>query len=268
MVEEQAVAAAERHLHEVVGEVVGEALVPVGHEAQVVLVGEGEQAGRPGLHRHLRVRDRALEGEEHRGLVHGDGVAGGVLVGEEAEVVVAVRPLGVAARVDHVDLRRHPVARAQPRLAHHVEHGVGEVVDVDVRRLLGQLLEGVPDAVVRPRLGEVVTGVEAGRPFGLDDAPVDVGRPVDDLRIHHALDGEHARAVEQAVVELGHDRPAGLGCRRRRPEHGGVVHAAPAATMAEALGTSAGSTSCSHSARNASRSRSAFDRNAADRWRP
>ena len=72
VVEEDAVAGAQRELDEMVGEVLLERGIPVGEEAEVVAVRERQQAGRAGLDRHLAVGDRTLQREVHRGAVHRD----------------------------------------------------------------------------------------------------------------------------------------------------------------------------------------------------
>ncbi len=79
-----------------------------------------------------------------------------VLVGNEAQVIVAVRNLLCATGIDDVDLRGDLVARAQPGLADDGEGVVGVVLGEHLRCVQREFLRGVPDPVVGAGLAEVV----------------------------------------------------------------------------------------------------------------
>ncbi len=99
--------------------------------------------------------------------------------GLEAHVVVAVRRLRLAARIDHVDLRRDLISGAEPGLAHQRDRRVPVIAREQVRIAEAQLLQRVPDPVVGAGLGEMVAGIAvAGAPL-LDHDEETVGRRVD-----------------------------------------------------------------------------------------
>ena len=201
-VEEAGVALAQRELDVVLGEVGLEVVAPPGEVAGEVLVRVGQVERRPALQRHVAVRDRALEGQHRRQRVHVGRVAGDHLVGQEAEVVVAVRLLGLATRPDHVDLRGDLVAGAEPGRRRERDHVVGVVVDERLGGADGELLQRVPDPAVGARCREVVAGRTArGRLLG-DDLVEDAGDPVDH------------RVVRERALEDDHPRPVG---ERRGP---------------------------------------------------
>ena len=72
-----------------------------------------------------------------------------------------MRLLRLSSGPDEVDLRRHLVARAEPRLADRRNRGVGEIEGEDLRVGLAKLLQRVPDPVIRAGGGEMV-GLLAG----------------------------------------------------------------------------------------------------------
>src|SRR4051794_33065808 len=75
-------------------------------------------------------------------------VRGRRVVGQEAQVVVAVRGLCRAARVDHVDLRGDLVAGAEPGRRGQRQDVVGVVVGERLGVEQGRLLQRVPHPVV------------------------------------------------------------------------------------------------------------------------
>ena len=81
----------------------------------------GEQHRRPRLDRHIDVGHGALQGEHGRQRMDVHRVALCLLIGHEAEVVVAVGRLwGNAAGVDHVELGGHLVRRLRARRSRRV----------------------------------------------------------------------------------------------------------------------------------------------------
>ena len=99
---------------------------------------------------------RALQGQHRRRAVHVRRVGGKVVGRHEAQVIVAVRNLLLATGIDDVDLRRELVAGTEPGLRDDGERVVGVVLREYVGGMQRELLRGVPDAVVRPGLAEVV----------------------------------------------------------------------------------------------------------------
>ena len=91
-------------------EVVGELRPVAGEVARRVLLRVRQVHRRAGLDRHVAVGDRALQGQHRREPVHVRRVGRRLVERHEAEVVVAVRDLRRAARVDDVDLRGDLVA--------------------------------------------------------------------------------------------------------------------------------------------------------------
>ena len=76
---------------------------------------------------------------------------------EKAHVVVAVRGLRSATRIDAIDLRGDLVGRAQPGLAHRGQRGVAVIGGKHVGGTQSEPFQRGPDAVVGAGLGEVVT---------------------------------------------------------------------------------------------------------------
>ena len=223
-VEEGGVALGERQLHQVLVEVRDELRPAPGQVAGLVLVRVREVHGRAALDRHVGVRDRALQGEHGREPVHVGREARCLLVGHEAEVVVAVRALRGPAGVDHVDLAGDLVARAEPRLGHQRQHLVGVVVGEHPGLAHRQLLQRVPHPVVGARLGEVVAGRGAAGSLLGDHLVEGLGGAVDDRGVGVRTGEDHqARPVGQRAHQLGLHLAApvvvgrgGRGAGRRR----------------------------------------------------
>lgn len=211
-IEEHGVAGGQRQLHVVPVEVLDELLLVDGEVAGSVLLRVREEHGRSGLHRHVPVGDRALQGQRRGEQVHVRGVPGGLLCGHEAQVVVPVRRLGGPARIDHVDLGGHLVAGAQPRLGDQgdeiVRVVVGEGLWVGQRELVGR----APHPVVGAGSGEVVPGGGPGLLLGPDQPLERGGRPVHDGTVREgALQHHHAGPALQGVRKLGLDLPPPRG---------------------------------------------------------
>ena len=232
--EEHRVAGAQRQLHPVLGEVLDELGTAPCQVAQLVLVGVGQVHGGAGLGAHVAVGDGALEGEQRRQPVGLEGELLGLVVGEEAHVVVAVGVLGLAAGVDHVHLLGQLVAGSQPGLASH-RHRVGAVVvDEGVGVGHGQLLERVPHSVVGAGLGEVVAGEPALGVLGRDQVPEHARHPVHCLGGHGPFEQDDAGAVHEGCRQLGPQRCPLLGVA------GGAVSQRGRVVGGDALGDTCG----------------------------
>ena len=203
-VEERRVTLGERQLDVVGLEVLTELRPVKGQVPGQVLLRVRQVHRRPGLDRHVRVRDRALQGEHGRQPVHMGREPGGLRAGLEAQMVVAVRGLRRAARVDDVDLGGDLVAGAEPGVAHGRDDVVGVVGNEDVRRAQRQLLQRVPDPVVLPGLGEMVARGAACRALAGDDRLELLRGAFDDAEVVERA-GEHhdAGAVVQRAGQLG-----------------------------------------------------------------
>ena len=68
-----------------------------------------------------------------------------------------MRNLGAAAGIDNVHLRGHLIVGAEPGAGGERDHIIGVVVGEAPRISQGELLEGIPDAIVGTGLGKVVT---------------------------------------------------------------------------------------------------------------
>ena len=115
------------------------------------------------------------------------GEAFGNCVGEEAQVIVAVGILSDAAWTYDVHLRCDLVARPEPGGGDQGDDLVGVVVHEGLGIANGELLEGVPDAIVRPGLGKVVARPPRTRCPGPRSCPRRrqwPGRPPRDRRRH------------------------------------------------------------------------------------
>ncbi len=184
-VEERRVTLLQGQLDMVLGEVRDELRPAPGQIARSEFLRVRQVQRRAGLHGHVAVRHRALEGQHGRQAVDMRRIAGGPVLGEESEVVVAVHTLRGAARVDLVDLRGDLVAGTEPGLGDQRQHVVGVVVGERLGVADGHLVERVPHPVVGAGPGEVVAAGTARRPLLLDDRGEDGARPV-----HHGEIGE------------------------------------------------------------------------------
>lgn len=109
------------------------------------------------------------------------GILRKVLVGDEAEVKVAVRNLGVASGIDDVHLRGDLVAGTQPGLADDGEGVVRVVLGKHIRRVQRELLGGIPDSVVGTGPAEVVARGRARLALRGDDREEALVRAVDEV---------------------------------------------------------------------------------------
>ena len=100
--------------------------------------------------------DRALKREHGRETVD---VGGKTLdrVGRlKAEMIVAMRNLGRAARIDDVELRGDLIGGAEPGFAHKRDDRIAVIGGERGGVAQAELLERVPDAVVCARFGEMI----------------------------------------------------------------------------------------------------------------
>ena len=118
------------------------------------------------------MRDRALQRQHRRETLDVDGKALDRRRRLEAQMIVAMRDLSRAARIDDVELRGDLIGRPEPGLAHERDDCVAIIGSEDRRVAQAQLLERVPDAVVGAGLGEMVAAADIVRALFLDDRPV------------------------------------------------------------------------------------------------
>ncbi len=130
----------------------------------------------------------------------------------EAEMIVAMRNLRRAARIDDVELRGDLIRWAEPCLADRRDDRVAVVGGERGGVAQAELLERVPDAVVCARLGEMIAAADVASAFILDDRPEMIVCGVDCSCIgERAANGDDARSVGQRLDPFGHQFLAGLG---------------------------------------------------------
>jgi hypothetical protein len=148
--------------------------------------------------------DAALQGHQRRQVVDMRRIGCADLRRLKPEVIVAMRLLRLAARMDQVHLRRHLVVRPEPRLAGRVDGRCCEVADEDLRRLQRELLKRVPDTVVAAGCREVIGSAAILCLLALYDAFVHAGRCVDCAMVRAgALHHEDAGPVLQDPRPFG-----------------------------------------------------------------
>src|ERR1700722_8893137 len=86
-------------------------------------------------------------------------------------MIVAVRDLSRAARIDDVELRSDLIRRAEPRFADERNHRVAIIGGEDRRVAQAQLLERVPNPVIGARLGEMIAPAHVAQSLFVDDRP-------------------------------------------------------------------------------------------------
>ena len=128
------------------------------------------------------------------------------LVVLKAEMVVAVRCLGLAAGFDDVDLGGNLVIGAQPGRREECQDGVGIVVDEGCGVFCADFLHRVPNSVVGTGFGEVVAAVIAAGFFLGDNLGEKRGIAVEDGGVGvRVLYNQQAGTVFETVVEFGFD---------------------------------------------------------------
>src|SRR5579872_37082 len=116
-IEEGGVALRERQLDVMLVEVVLELGAACRKVSRRIGLRERQVQGRSRLDRHVAMGDRALQRQHRRELMNMSRELLASFRGLEAEMIVAVRPLRLAARIDHIELRRDLVGWAKPSLA-------------------------------------------------------------------------------------------------------------------------------------------------------
>ncbi len=223
-VEESRVALGQRQLHVMLVEIGREGGRCHGEVTGLVGLRIGQVERRPALQRHVAMRDGALQRERGRQAVHMRRVALHHRGSLEAEMIVAMRGLRRAARIHHVDLRRHLVGRAEPGLRDQGEHRIAVVAREDLRLAQAELFEGVPDAVIRARLGEVVAAAGMVRVLLGDDGAERVARGVDRRHIGEgAAQHDDAGTGHHRLSPFGEEGAAGFGHGRRRSHSVAIV---------------------------------------------
>mmetsp|Transcript_37726 Transcript_37726/g.95523 ORF Transcript_37726/g.95523 Transcript_37726/m.95523 type:complete len:296 (-) Transcript_37726:5-892(-) len=169
-VEENRVALGQGHLHAALAKILLEFLPPPRQVAQLVLMGVRQVDCGAGLDRHVAMGDSALQCQQRRHMrVHVRGILLGDAVRREAEVVIPMHGLGLAPRPHHVGLGGDLVVRPEPSPRCQRDDRVRVVVHEGLRAVHSQLLQRVPDARVRARLGKVVAPTSASFLLLLDD---------------------------------------------------------------------------------------------------
>ena len=78
-------------------------------------------------------------------------------------MIVAVRDLSRAARIDDVELRRDLIGRPEPGFAHERNDRVAVIGGEHRGVAQAELLERIPDAVVGAGLGEMIAAADVAR---------------------------------------------------------------------------------------------------------
>ena len=78
-------------------------------------------------------------------------------------MIVAVRDLSRAARIDDVQLRSDLISRAQPGFAHERDDRIAVVGGEGGWVAQAQFLERVPDAVIGAGLGEMIAAADVAQ---------------------------------------------------------------------------------------------------------
>lgn len=168
-VEKDSIALLQRNADPVFVKVVLKLLDAICDEPFLELLRKGQEPGRTAFQGHIGVRDGALQRQKLARDLHGFGVSRAGFGRLEAQVVVAMADLWLSSGLDYVDLRGDLVGGAEPGFADPRKPWVGVVLDERLRVSLGVLLEGVPDARVVARRGEVVAFAAGRQRFGIDD---------------------------------------------------------------------------------------------------
>jgi len=115
----------------------------------------------------------------------------------EAEMIIPVRRLRLAAWAHLVDLCCNLIPWSQPGPAGDVDDRVGHISHIHVGRTQTQLLQAVPDAVVGSSLGEIAGG-DAGCALVFDDLLKDFCCRIDRRKVLECVpDDEHTRPLPQ-----------------------------------------------------------------------
>ena len=77
----------------------------------------------------------------------------------KAQMIIPMRCLTLSARMDQIGLRCHLIMRPQPSLRHCRNKGVRKVARKHIRVRMAQLLQRIPNTIIRPRLAEMIRPV-------------------------------------------------------------------------------------------------------------
>ena len=116
--------------------------------------------------------DRALQRQHRRETLDVHGKALDHFRRLEAQMIVAVRHLSRAARVDDVELCGDLIGWPEPGFADQRDDRIAIIGREDRRVAQAQLLERVPDAVIGARLGEMIAAADVAQALFVDDRPV------------------------------------------------------------------------------------------------
>src|SRR3984885_7621246 len=86
-------------------------------------------------------------------------------------MIVAVRDLSRAARIDDVELRSDLISRAEPRFADERNHRVATIVGEDCRGAQAQLTQRLPKPFIGPRFGAMIAPRQVAQLLLLNDRP-------------------------------------------------------------------------------------------------
>ena len=127
-------------------------------------------------------------------------------------MIVAMRDLRRAARIDDIELRGDLISGPEPGLAHERDDRVAIIGGEDRGVAQAQLLERVPDAVIGAGLGEMIAAADVARALFLDDRPVmRVGLIDRGVVGERVADDDDAGAVRKGVDPFGQQFLARLG---------------------------------------------------------
>ena len=130
-------------------------------------------------------------------------------------MIIAVGDLSRAAWIDDVELRSDLIRRAEPRFAHERDHRIAVIGRKHGRVAQAQLLERVPDPVVRARLGEMIAAADIAQALFVDDRPEMRIGLVDRREVgERAADDDDARSVGQRLDPFRHQFLARFGRSR------------------------------------------------------
>ncbi len=151
----------------------------------------------------------ALQGQHGRQQLHMQGVALDIGRRLKAKVIVAMRALRRAAGVHHVQLGGHLIVRAKPSLGDQGKKGVAVVPGKVFWIAQAVLFKAVPDAVIGPRLGEMIAAACAAAVLLIDHrAEHGAGAVNHGVIGFSGLQDHDARTVQQGIGPFRHQRLA------------------------------------------------------------
>ena len=168
--------------------------------------------------------DRALQSQHRRQTMRMRGKALDLARSLEAHVIVAMGDLRLAARIDDIELRGDLIAGPEPRLADERDDRVAVIVGEGGRIGEAEFFECVPDAVVRPGLGEMVAASCVAAVLCLNHRPEMRVRRLDRFEICEGpAKGDDAGALGHRFHPLRHHLLAAFGRSRGAADGVAVV---------------------------------------------